>query len=447
MDLTFELVVIGGGAAGLGAARSAAGAGRRVALVTAGEIGGDCTFTGCVPSKTLIEAAEQRLTFEQAMRRANETIDRIAATESADVLSGEGIEVIEGHAAFRDAHHLDVGGTVLRADHIVIATGSSPVVPKSLSGASILTTDTFWSQSSAPASLAIVGGGAIGCELAQATARFGVPVSLVEGSQQLLPLEEPDVAVVVRAALERDGVKVRVGSTVESLDCQGLTLADGEPVTADRVLVAIGRRPDTLGLQVQAAGVDVDEAGYLVTDEKLRTTAPHIYAAGDVTGRMPFTHAADAMGRLAARNAFAAAGRRFDTDPIPWVIFTDPEVARVGLREDQASEHDRVAYLPLEEVDRAITAGRTEGFVRIIAGPRRGAGSIGGGRVLGATIVAPRAGEMIGELALAMRTSMFTGRLAQTVHAYPTYSVALQQAAAQFFTTVGGRTARQAGRS
>ncbi len=447
MDLTFELVVIGGGAAGLGAARSAARAGRRVALVTAGEIGGDCTFTGCVPSKTLIEAAEQRLTFEQAMRRANETINRIAATESADVLSGEGIEVIEGHAAFRDAHHLDVGGTVLRADHIVIATGSSPVVPQSLSGAGILTTDTFWSQSSAPASLAIVGGGAIGCELAQATARFGVPVSLVEGSQQLLPLEEPDVAVVVRAALERDGVKVRVGSTVESLDCQRLTLADGEPVTADRVLVAIGRRPDTLGLQVQAAGVDVDEAGQLVTDEKLRTTAPHIYAAGDVTGRMPFTHAADAMGRLAARNAFAAAGRRFDTDPIPWVIFTDPEVARVGLREDQASEHDRVAYLPLEEVDRAITAGRTEGFVRIIAGPRRGAGSIGGGRVLGATIVAPRAGEMIGELALAMRTSMFTGRLAQTVHAYPTYSVALQQAAAQFFTTIGGRTARQAGRS
>ncbi|MGH3276198.1 MAG: FAD-dependent oxidoreductase, partial [Streptosporangiaceae bacterium] len=222
-----------------------------------------------------------------------------------------------------------------------------------------------------------------------------------------------------------------------------------EETAADRLLVATGRQPVADHLGLENAGVRVDERGCVVTDRHLATTAPGIYAAGDVTGRMPFTHAAHAMGRLAARNALRrrwSPPAAFATRAIPWVVFTDPEVAQVGLTEAQAAAHPgaRVAWLPLSEADRAVTAGRTQGFVMIIAGRRRVLGTAGGGRVLGATIVAPRAGEMIHEPALAMRTGMFTGRLAQTVHAYPTWSLAIQQAAAQFFGQYGSRTARPA---
>jgi pyruvate/2-oxoglutarate dehydrogenase complex dihydrolipoamide dehydrogenase (E3) component len=229
-----------------------------------------------------------------------------------------------------------------------------------------------------------------------------------------------------------------------------LALASGQEVAADRLLVAAGRRPVTDHLDLENAGVRLDEHGYVVTNRHLATTAPGIYAAGDVTGRMPFTHAAHAMGRLAARNALRrrwSPPGSFATSAIPWVVFTDPEVAQVGVTEAQAAAARagaRVAYLPMSEADRAVTAGRTEGFVKIIAGRRRVLGDAGGGRVLGATIVAPRAGEMIHEPALAMRAGMFTGRLAQTVHAYPTWSLAVQQAAAQFFGAFGGRTARPA---
>lgn len=215
--------------------------------------------------------------------------------------------------------------------------------------------------------------------------------------------------------------------------------------------MATGREPVAGHLGLENAGVRV-ERGYVVTDRHLATTAAGIYAAGDVTGRMPFTHAAHAMGRLAARNALRrrwSPPGAFAMSAIPWVVFTDPEVAQVGLTEPQAAAAHagaRVAYLPVSEADRAVTAGRTEGFVKIIAGRRRVLGTAGGGRVLGATIVAARAGEMIHEPALAMHTGMFTGRLTQTVHAYPTWSLAIQQAAAQFFGQFGGRTARPAER-
>lgn len=213
----------------------------------------------------------------------------------------------------------------------------------------------------------------------------------------------------------------------------------GEPVEAERLLVAVGRVPVTDGL----AGLGLDGRGHIEVDRHLATSLPGVYAAGDVTGLMPFTHAAYAMGRIAAANAL---GRKetFTTAGIPRVVFTDPEVAQVGLTEHEADGTARVAYLPMSEVDRAITADATDGFVKLIAGPRRLLGYRGGGRVLGATIVAARAGEMIHEPALAIRTGMFTGRLAQTVHAYPTWSIAVQQAAAQFFGTYGHRTARPA---
>jgi Pyridine nucleotide-disulphide oxidoreductase, dimerisation domain/Pyridine nucleotide-disulphide oxidoreductase len=251
-----------------------------------------------------------------------------------------------------------------------------------------------------------------------------------------------------------EGISVRTGVAAAGVKQNGdgvtLVLASGEETAADRLLVAVGRQPAAGHLGLENAGVRLDERGHIVTGRHLGTTAPGTYAAGDVTGRMPFTHAAHAMGRLAVRNALRhrwSPPAPFTTAVIPWVVFTDPEVAQVGLTEPEAAATRpgaRVVYLPMSEADRAVTAGRTEGFVTIIACRRRVLGNAGGGRVIEATIVAARAGEMIHEPALAMRTGMFTGRLAQAVHAYPTWSLAIQQAAAQFFGRFGGRTARPA---
>lgn len=225
-----------------------------------------------------------------------------------------------------------------------------------------------------------------------------------------------------------------------------LLLDDGGHVEAAALLVAVGRRPAAAELDLPAAGVAVDEHGWVRTDERMATSAPGIYAAGDLTGRLPFTHAADEMGRIAAINALRRPRRlRVHERCTPWVTFTDPEIARVGMTETQAAaRRGRVAELPLSAVDRAVVAGRTDGFVKLVAGPRAVTGNVAGGRLLGATIVAPRAGEMIHEVALLMRTGAFTGRLAQAVHAYPTWSTALRSTAAQFLFEIDGRCARPA---
>jgi pyruvate/2-oxoglutarate dehydrogenase complex dihydrolipoamide dehydrogenase (E3) component len=456
----YGLIVIGGGAAGLGTARSAAAAGARTLLVSEGEIGGECTFTGCVPSKTLIEAAARGVPFPAAMTAVRDAVAAIAATETAQVLAREGIEVLRGRAAFTAPGEISVGGQVLRARRFVIATGSRPAIPPvpGLADADYLTNETIFGLDSGlgelPGRLAVLGGGAVGCELAQAFARLGSQVVVIEAASRLLPAAGPGASEVVEEVFRAEGISVRTGVAAASVkhDDKGLVLvlASGDETAADRLLVATGRQPVASHLRLENAGVRLDERGYIITSRHLATTAPGIYAAGDVTGRMPFTHAAFAMGRLAARNALRrrwSPPGAFATAAIPWVVFTDPEVAQVGLTEQQAAAADagaRVAYLPMNEADRAVTAGRTEGFVTIVAGRRRVLGNAGGGRVLGATIVAARAGEMIHEPALAMRTGMFTGRLAQTTHAYPTWSLSIQQAAAQFFGPYGGRTARPA---
>jgi pyruvate/2-oxoglutarate dehydrogenase complex dihydrolipoamide dehydrogenase (E3) component len=453
----YDLVVIGGGAAGLGAARAGAATGARTLLVSAGEIGGECTFTGCVPSKTLIEAAARGTEFAEAMASVRKTVAAIAATETPAVLAREGIEVVRGHAAFEAPNEISVDGRLVRARRFIIAAGSRPSVPRvpGLAEAGYLINETIFDLCVLPERLVVLGGGAVGCELAQAFARRGSRVALIEAAPRLLPAADPAASEVITEVFRAEGISVRTGVAAASVKqnegAVTLCLASGEETAADRLLVAAGRQPVTAGLGLRSAGVRLDDRGYLATDRHLATTARGVYAAGDVTGRMPFTHAASAMGRLAARNALR---RRwsplgaFATAAIPWVVYTDPEMTQVGLTEAQAAaDHNgaRVAFLPVSEVDRAVVGGRTEGFVKIIAGRRRILGNAGGGRVLGATIVAARAGEMIHEPALAMRTGMFTGRLAQTVHAYPTWSLAVQQAAAQFFGRHGGRTAGPAG--
>jgi pyruvate/2-oxoglutarate dehydrogenase complex dihydrolipoamide dehydrogenase (E3) component len=451
----YDLIVIGGGAAGLAAAQTGAAARARTLLVSEGELGGECTFTGCVPSKTLIEAAARGATFPEAMAAVRDAVAAIAATETPEVLNRRGVEVLRGHAAFTSPRQISADGRTLRARSFVLATGSRPALPplQGLAEVPYLTNENIFGLTRAPGSLVILGGGAVGCELAQPFRRLGSDVTVIEAAPRLLPAAELEASQVVERVFRTERIDVRTGVAAESVKPNGggvtLILPGGETAAAERLLVATGRQPVTGGLGLESAGVAVDHHGYIVTDKHLATTAPGIYAAGDVTGRMLFTHAAYATGRLAAGNALR--GRlgppgSFRTAAIPWAVFTSPEVAQVGVTEHEAAARKggRVAYLPMREVDRAVTAGRTEGFIKIIAGPRRGLGNAGGGQVLGATIVAGRAGEMINEVALAIRTGMFTGRLAQAIHAYPTWSLAIQQAAAQFFGSHGGRTARPA---
>lgn len=446
-----DLIVIGGGAAGLAAAREARRRGARVRLITAGEPGGDCTFTGCVPSKTLIAAARANLSFPAAMARIRGAIDRIAAAESVDVLGAEGIEVVRGHVRLlghnHGSVHLDVDGTPVRAPRVVLATGSRPALPPiaGLDDVPYLTNESVFELRSAPHSLLVIGGGAIGCELAQAFARFGTLVTLIEAGPRLLPTEDARAAAILTDAFVKAGITVHTAARVQNLmptaAGAGAVLDDGTRVEVERVLVATGRRPDTADLGLEAAGIRTDAHGVIVTDPKLRA-GDGIFAAGDITARALLTHAADDMGRHAAGNALRRLPRAWRPPVIPRVVFTSPEIAQVGLAREDAPAGARVAHLPLDDVDRAITDDATAGFVELIAGPRPLLRNLGGGRLLGATIVAPRAGEMLAEAALAIATGMFTGRLASTMHAYPTWSSAVQLSAAQFFVEIGGRRAQ-----
>ncbi len=408
-----------------------------------------------MPSKTLIAAAADGTDFSTAMERVHAAVARIAGSEDVDVLRGEGITVIDGHGVLRDRNTIDVDGTSVHARNIVLATGATAVVPPipGLADVAYLTNENLWDLIVAPASLGVLGGGPIGCELAQAFARLGVKVSLFEMAPRVLPRAEPEASESVHAALVRDGVDVMVDAVVTEVAPNrpsGLVeiVAGARRVQVEQILVAVGRRPTSSGIGLDTVGVETDERGFVKVDKKLRTNMKNIWAVGDLNGLMPFTHAADEQGRLAG---WRASGRRmawtFDALKVPSVTFTAPEVASVGVLEADAPGGAMVAYLPMAENDRAIAVGATEGFIKLIAAPRRLLRNAGGGRIVGATIVGRRAGEMIHEPALLMLTNGFTGRLAQLAHAYPTWSVGVQKCAGQFFQTVEGRSARPARRS
>lgn len=451
-----DLLVIGGGTAGLVAAKTAARFGSRVLLVERERLGGDCLWAGCVPSKSLIAAAHAATAHRQAgafgvtaptpavdiaavMEHVHGAIRAIEPTDSVDSVEETGARVLRGDVRFTSPTTAEIDGAPVRFAQAIIATGSSPAIPDlpGLDAVDPLTSDTVWELRTLPDRLVVLGGGAIGCELAQAWARLGSRVTLVHRGPRLLPKEDPDASAIVAAALVADGVEVvldarsaRVepdtGGGADGVAAAGgagrLVLDDGREHPFDRVLVATGRRPRTADLGLEAAGVRTDDRGYVVVDAALRTSNRRIRAAGDVAGLPAFTHLAGVGGSAAATNAVLGLRRGIAMNAVPRVTFTDPEVASVGAGLAEAREKGwEVREVALSHTDRAIAEGRTTGFARLIVDAR--------GRVHGAAIVGPRAGETLGEASVAVTHGLTTSQLAAATHAYPTYSDALWNAA------------------
>lgn len=430
------MVVIGGGSAGLTAARTAGRLGARTLLVESGRLGGDCLWTGCVPSKALLHVAAETaaarragayglaaasgpVDLASAMRHVKGAIAAIEPHDSAESLRPLGVETAYGRAAFSGPRTLTVAEREISFRYAVIATGSSPtLVPvPGLAEADPLTSDSLWDLDRLPERLVVLGGGPIGCELGQAFARLGAQVTLVEAMERLLPREEPDASQAVRRALEADGVTVLAGYRAERVTGSAMH-GPGGPLAYDTLLAVTGRRADTAGLGLAEAGVQLTDRGDVRVNDRLRTANPRIYAAGDVTGRSAFTHLGGVQGGAAAAEALLGVRRRIDYGAVPRVTFTDPEVARVGRTAAEArAEHGdtvRVHTLPHDRVDRAVAEGRTDGFTTLVLGPRA--------RIIGATVVAPRAGETIAHLAAAVRLGWTAPQYARTVHPYPTYA-------------------------
>ena len=442
MSRTWDLVILGGGTAGLVAARTAAALGARVALVEAGRPGGDCLWTGCVPSKSLIAAArvaaEARtghrfgvevdrveIDFAAVMAHVHSAIEAIEPHDSADTLRGYGVAVHSGRGRLTHDLAVEVNGTRLRARNVLLATGSEPMLPPvdGLPDAGALTTDTIWDLAELPDRLTVLGGGTTGCELAQAFARLGSRVTLVEGAARLLSSEDPDASLVVTRALEADDVRVLTGTRASAASAGSLALDDGQVVGHDALLVATGRHPRTSDLGLERAGVDLDDHRFVRVDEHLRTTNPRVFAAGDLNGHPQLTHVAGVHGSVAAINALLGLRRTPETKVVPRVTFTDPEVAAVGVSTADAEQDKDLSVLTerYTGLDRAITEGRPEGFTRLVVDKK--------GRVVGATVVGPRAGESLAELVLAIKQGARARDLVGSMHAYPTYADAAWNAA------------------
>ncbi len=442
----FDVLAIGGGAAGLVTAAGAAGLGARVALVEKERLGGECLWSGCIPSKALLAAAravrearrgtrlgvgvgEVVVDFPRVMDRVREAQARIEPQDSPERFRALGVEVVLGPARFLDETSVNVDGRLLSARHVVVATGSRPAAPAipGLASVPYLTNETIFNLERLPTSLLVLGGGSVGLELGQALALLGSKVTIIEGQDRILPGEEPELATLLRASLEADGMRILTGapaSSVAAVPGGVVVEAGGEQLRGERLLVATGRRPAVEGLELGAAGVELGRDGIRV-DRHLRTTAHGIWAAGDVVGPLRFTHVADYQARLVLRNALFPFAARTDYTVVPRVAYTDPELARVGLTEAEARERHgdgiRIWRRPFAFADRAIADDRTEGLVKLIADGR--------GHLLGAHVLGAGAGNMIGELVLAMRHRITLAQIADTIHPYPTYPEAVKQAA------------------
>lgn len=451
----YNLVVIGAGAGGLVSSIGSAMMGGRVALVERNLLGGDCLNVGCVPSKALIRAARAvadvrdagafgvhasgpvTVDFPAVMERMRRLRAKISPNDGVDRLRSAGVDVFLGEGRFAGPDAIEVGGKTLRFSRAIIATGGRPAAPPipGLAETGFLTNENVFWLTALPRRLAVIGAGPIGCELSQAFARFGAEVHLLEGEHQILGREDRDAAELVERALARDGVHVgchckilavrRAGAEkVVSLEREG----ERQDLRVDEILVSTGRTPNVEGLGLEAAGVAYDPKKGVTVDDRMRTSNRNVYAVGDVCFPYKFTHASDATARIAIRNALFF-GRAKASDLImPWCTYTDPEVAHVGLYERDAREkgmETETIRVELSDVDRAILDGEEDGFLKVLVKK----GSV---QILGATLVARHAGEMISQVTLAMANGVGLKGVAKTIHPYPTQAEVIGKAADGF---------------
>ena len=488
----YNLVVIGAGTAGLVSAAGAAGLGAKVALVERHLLGGDCLNVGCVPSKALIRCARAAaavrdasqfgvrvppgasVDFSAVMQRMRRLRATLAPNDSADRFRGLGVDVFFGSAGFTGHDRIAVGDQLLRFQKAIIATGARPARPSipGLTEAGYLTNETVFSLTDLPARLAVIGAGPIGCELAQAFALLGARVTLIARGKSIMPKEDPDAAERVATALRRDGVELLVNCQVAEVQKRGTAkvlihqsvgavgchahanqgyddashrliphahasvgmppyLGDRTELEVDEILVGVGRVPNVDLLALDDAGIEFDAHDGVKVNDRLSTTNPRVFAAGDVCSRFKFTHAADALARIAIQNALFFGRARASALCVPWCTYTSPEVAHVGLQEQEARELGipvTTFHEELARVDRAVLDGETEGFVKVHV--RKGTD-----RIVGATVVASHAGDIIAELTLAMTARVGLSKLARTIHPYPTQGEAIKRVADSYNRT------------
>lgn len=443
-----KVVVVGAGAGGLVVAIGAAKAGKEVILIEKGTWGGDCTNFGCIPSKSLIASAHvghaiktaERLglklkstEFEAqgALIRVRGIVAQIRSHEDAEALRQHGIKTIEGEAKFIDERTLEVNGERIQGDAIILAAGSRPRDPGIPGLTDYLTNETIFDLEEVPKRLGILGGGPIGCEMAQAFARLGSEVFLLHKHGCLLNREEPEAQAVVKQRFLDEGIQVVCNAVTEKIE-GGAVYAGGQAYSFDKLLVSIGRLPNVEKLQLEQAGIAYTKKGISV-DKFGRTSQKHIYALGDLTGIAPFTHMAENQARSVLTSLLLPKRKRWDRkQAVPRVTYTDPEVASAGMSEADAIEkygEKRIAtYVhEMKDVDRAITSGETDGFIKVVTRKYSS-------KILGVCIVSPRAGEMLNELTLAMQHGIPLRKIASLVHPYPTYSLGIRQTADKWLT-------------
>jgi len=448
----YNLVVIGAGTAGLVTAAGAAGLGAKVALVERHLLGGDCLNVGCVPSKCIIRSSRvvadirdatqfgvrvpqgMEVDFPAVMERMRRLRAQISAHDSVGRFKDLGVDVFLGEGHFSDQDTVEVSGKTLRFKKAVVATGTRPVHPsiEGLAEAGFLTNETVFSLTERPRRLAVIGGGPIGCELAQAFRRLGCEVTLFHNASHILNREDSDAAEILQRSFLRDGIRLilncktnrvekRNGSKVIHIECGGKE----EEIAVNEILAGAGRAPNVEGLNLEALGVKYDKREGIEVNEHLQTANPRIYAAGDICLKYKFTHTADATARIVIQNALFLGRKKQSALTIPWCTYTDPEIAHVGMYERDAQEKGMAVdtfVRPLNDVDRAIADGEDEGFVKIHV-------KKGTDEILGATIVARHAGEMLGEITLAIVGNLGLGRLGNVIHTYPTQAEAIKQVA------------------
>lgn len=455
---SYNLVVIGAGAAGLVVAAGAAALGARVALVEKSLMGGDCLNVGCVPSKAILRSAlfhadlrgaaafggqrpaQPQIDFGVAMERMRSIRAHLSHHDSAPRFRELGVDVFFGEAAFAGPRSVKVEGATLNFTKAVIATGARAARPalEGLEAAGYLTNETVFNLTERPRRLMVIGGGPLGCELAQAFARLGCEVTIAQNELFFLPQEERDAAEILAHSLARDGIQVRLDTEVTKVTSAGgakrvhLVSYDQEWVVAvDEILAGVGRVPNVERLNLEAAGVEYDQENGVHVNDRMRTSNRRIYAAGDVALEHKFTHMADATARIVIQNALFFGRKKLSALTIPWCTYTDPAIAHVGLYVREARERGipvKTFTVPMSEVDRAVTDGEESGFAKIHV--REGTD-----KILGATIVARQAGEMINEITLAMVAGIGLMTISRVIHSYPTQAAAIRQAADAYART------------